>query len=236
MFRHLKQAVLDANLRLSESGLVISTFGNVSAVDRDQNVVAIKPSGVPYRDLTCDDIVITDLAGTRVDGCLSPSSDLQTHLVLYRQFPQIGAVVHTHSEYATTWAQAKRPIPPLGTTHADYFFGPVPVTEELTRAEIDGDYVTNTGQAIARIIGNRDPYEVPAILVFDHGPFCWGRTAEAAVDNAIILETVARLAYRTHALAPDAAPVSAPLLRRHFFRKHGAEASYGQATLKGKAT
>lgn len=228
MHSALRQRVLEANLELNRAGLVLSTFGNVSGADRAAGVVAIKPSGVPYDRMTADDIVVTDLDGRVVSGSLRPSSDLATHLVLYRAFPAIGGVVHSHSEFATVWAQAGRPIPALGTTHADYFHGPVPVTRALTDAEIGGNYVGNTGRVIVETLGNRDPMAVPATLVAGHGPFTWGKDAADAVHHAVVLEYVARMAVRTVALSPDTAGVSQALLDRHYFRKHGAAATYGQ--------
>jgi L-ribulose-5-phosphate 4-epimerase len=221
MLEALRRQVLAANLDLVQSGLVLSTFGNVSGIDRAAGIVAIKPSGVRYDTMTADDIVLTDLDGRTVFGKLNPSSDLGTHLKLYK-------VVHSHSEFATTWAQAARPIPAFGTTHADYFHGPVPVTRPLTDAEIGGDYVGNTGAVIVEAFGNKDPLEVPAVLVAGHGPFTWGRDAADAVHNAVTLEYVARMALNTLALRPDAPGVSQALLDRHYFRKHGAGATYGQ--------
>ena len=228
MLKQLREQVLEANLEVVRRGLVLYTFGNVSGISREDNLVAIKPSGVPYERMKADDIVITDLDGKTVWGELRPSSDLDTHLHLYRSFPEIGGVVHTHSEHATAWAQACRPIPPLGTTHADYFYGPVPITRELTPDEIKNDYVRATGVAITEAFGNRDPMEVPAALVAGHGPFAWGRTPDDAVHNAVVLEAVARMAMHTFSLRPDAQGVSQALLDRHYFRKHGAGATYGQ--------
>jgi len=229
MLKQLREQVLEANLEVVRRGLVLYTFGNVSGISRADNLVAIKPSGVPYERMKADDIVITDLDGKIVWGELRPSSDLDTHLHLYKSFPEIGSVVHTHSEHATAWAQASRPIPPLGTTHADYFYGPVPITRELTPDEIKNDYVRATGIAITEAFGNRDPMEVPAALVAGHGPFAWGRTPNDAVHNAVVLEAVARIAMYTFSLRPDAQGVSRALLDRHYFRKHGAGATYGQA-------
>jgi L-ribulose-5-phosphate 4-epimerase len=190
--------------------------------------VAIKPSGVPYERLTAADMVVCDLDGKIVAGQLNPSSDLETHLELYRAFPSIGGVVHTHSEFATSWAQAGREIPAFGTTHADYFHGPVPCTEELTEEEIAGDYERNTGKAIVRRFHGLDPAAVPAVLVAGHAPFCWGKTPMEAAHIAVILETVARMAIYTTQLRPDGAGVSQALLDRHYLRKHGADATYGQ--------
>jgi L-ribulose-5-phosphate 4-epimerase len=228
MLRQLREQVLEANLEVVRRGLVLYTFGNVSGISRDGNLVVIKPSGVPYERMRADDLVVTDLDGKVVWGELRPSSDLTTHLHLYRSFPEIGGVVHTHSEHATAWAQARRAIPPMGTTHADYFYGPVPVTRELTPEEIEGDYVHATGVAIVECFGNRDPMEAPAALVADHGPFCWGRTPDDAVRNAVVLEAVARMAMRTLSLSPEKRSVSQALLDRHYFRKHGRTATYGQ--------
>jgi L-ribulose-5-phosphate 4-epimerase len=224
----LKQRVLEANLELVRQGLVLFTFGNASGIDRSRGLVVIKPSGVDYAALTPSDMVVTDLEGTVVDGSLRPSSDLATHLLLYKEFPSIGGVAHTHSEYATAWAQAGREIPAYGTTHADYFYGPVPVTEELTAEEIGGDYVHNTGIAITRRFQVLDPQATPAVLVAGHAPFCWGKTPLDAAHNAAVLETVARMAYFTANLRQDCAGVSQALQDRHYFRKHGANATYGQ--------
>jgi L-ribulose-5-phosphate 4-epimerase len=224
----LKESVLEANLELVRRGLVLYTFGNASGIDRRLGLVAIKPSGVPYEDLKPEDMVVTDLQGKIVEGSLRPSSDLGTHLLLFKKFPAIGAVVHTHSEYATAWAQAGREIPAYGTTHADYFFGPVPVTAELSAEEIGGDYVLNTGVAIVRRFQDLDPLAVPAVLVAGHAPFCWGKNPHDAAHNAVVLEAVARMAYLTATLRPDCRGVSQALLDRHYFRKHGANATYGQ--------
>ncbi len=226
--RILKEEVLEANLELVRRGLVLYTFGNASGIDRSRGLVAIKPSGVPYEALKPDDMVLTDLDGKLIDSRLRPSSDLATHLLLYKEFPAIGAVVHTHSEYATAWAQAGREIPAYGTTHADYFYGPVPVTEELSAEEIGGDYVLNTGVAIARRFRNLDPEAVPAVLVAGHAPFCWGKNPHDAAHNAVVLEAVARMAYFTENLHPSSRGVSQALLDRHYFRKHGTAATYGQ--------
>jgi len=230
MLEELKAAVLEANLELVRRGLVLYTWGNASGIDRAAGLVAIKPSGVPYEAMTAADIVVTDLDGKVVDGTLKPSSDLGTHLLLYRAFPSIGGVVHTHSEYATSWAQAGRPIPAFGTTHADYFYGPVPVTDPLTPDEIEGDYVNNTGLAIIRRFRQLelDPDAVPGVLVAGHAPFAWGKDAHKAAENAVVLEAVARIGLRTVILNPDAEGVSQALLDRHYFRKHGATATYGQ--------
>jgi L-ribulose-5-phosphate 4-epimerase len=224
----LREEVLEANLELVRKGLVLYTFGNVSGISREKGLVVIKPSGVPYEKMKPDHMVITDLDGRIVEGELRPSSDLPTHLVLYRASEEIGGVAHTHSEYATAWAQARCPIPCLGTTHADYFHGPVPVTESLEEHEIAGEYEHNTGLAILKTFENNRPAAVPAVLVANHGPFCWGTDASTASHNAVILESVARMAYLTRALNPAAEPVGRPLHNRHYLRKHGATAYYGQ--------
>jgi L-ribulose-5-phosphate 4-epimerase len=225
----LRVAVLEANLELVRRGLILYTFGNASGVDRENGLVAIKPSGVPYEELTPEDLVLTDLEGKIVEGTLRPSSDLATHLLLYRAFPAIGGVVHTHSEFATSWAQAGREIPAYGTTHADYFYGPVPVTEELSAEEVSGDYVLNTGHAIVRRFAGMDPLAMPAVLVSGHAPFCWGETPAEAAHNAVVLETVARMAYYTATLNAACTGVGQHLLDRHYFRKHGARKTYGQS-------
>jgi len=228
LLKELRTEVLEANLELLTRGLVLYTFGNASGVDRHQGLVVIKPSGVDYADLKPEHMVVTDLNGKIVEGTLKPSSDLDTHTLLYREFPTIGAVVHTHSEYATSFAQAGMAIPALGTTHADYFYGPVPVTAELTDEAIGGDYVHETGLAIVRRFAGIDPLAVPSVLVAGHAPFSWGRNAHDAAHNAVVLEAVARKAYFTLTLNPRAKGVSQALLDRHYFRKHGAKATYGQ--------
>lgn len=228
LLKKLREEVLEANLELVKRGLVLYTFGNASGVDREQGLVVIKPSGVDYDELKPEHMVVTDLNGKIVDGDLNPSSDLDTHTLLYREFPTIGAVVHTHSEYATSFAQAGMAIPALGTTHADYFYGPVPVTKPLTDEAIGGRYVHETGLAIVERFKGLDPLAVPACLVAGHAPFAWGRTAHDAAHNAVVLEAVARMAYRTLTLKANAEGVSQALLDRHYFRKHGANATYGQ--------
>jgi L-ribulose-5-phosphate 4-epimerase len=224
----LRKEVLEANLELVRRGLVLYTFGNVSGISRSDGLVAIKPSGVPYENMKADDIVITDLEGAVIEGSLRPSSDLATHLELYKAFPNIGGVAHTHSEFATAWAQARKPIPCFGTTHADYFHGSVPVTSTMDPEAIAGDYEKNTGTAIMRALRDIDYERVPAVLVANHGPFSWGRDAAGAAHNAVLLEHVARVAYRTIAINPEAQKISADLHDRHFLRKHGAAAYYGQ--------
>jgi L-ribulose-5-phosphate 4-epimerase len=232
LLAHLREQVLEANLELVRKGLVLYTFGNVSGIDRDQGLVAIKPSGVAYEKLKPGDMVITDLDGAVVDGELRPSSDLPTHVLLYREFPSIGGVAHTHSDFATSWAQAGRQIPCFGTTHADSFHGPVPVTKDLSEHEINSDYEKNTGMAICRVFQDLDPDSVPAVLVRGHGPFCWGSDAASAAHNAVILEAVARMAYYTVVLADEARPLPSALHDKHFLRKHGSQAYYGQAVAK----
>ena len=230
MLENLRTQVLEANLEIVRHGLVLYTFGNASGIDRDSGLVAIKPSGVPYETMKPSDLVITDLDGKIVEGELRPSSDLATHLYLYREFPSIGGIVHTHSEYATAWAQAGRPIPAYGTTHADYFYGPVPVTEPLSDEEIAGDYVLNTGAAIVRRFKDLDPAATPGVLVRGHAPFTWGKTPADAAHHAVVLESIARMAYFTATLNANCSGVSQALLDCHYFRKHGAKATYGQQT------
>ena len=224
----LREKVLDANLELVRRNLVLYTFGNASGIDRKQGLVAIKPSGVPYEIMSPENIVITDMNGRVVEGKLRPSSDLATHLEIYKHFPGAGGVAHTHSEFATAWAQARRPIPCFGTTHADYFHGPVPVTDELTEAEIGGDYEKNTGLAITRLFARLGNPAIPSVLVAGHAPFCWGATPEEAAHNAVILEAVARMAYYTVGIASESSPLARALHDKHFLRKHGATAYYGQ--------
>jgi L-ribulose-5-phosphate 4-epimerase len=225
----LRAEVLEANLELVRRGLVIFTFGNASGVSREHGLCVIKPSGVPYEKMTAADMVITDLEGRVVEGDLRPSSDVDTHVALYRAFPQIGGVVHTHSRHATSWAQAGREIPCFGTTHADYFHGPVPVTEPLTAEEIESDYEANTGVAIIRRLQGVDPLGCPAVLVNGHAPFCWGRSVTEAAHTAVIVEELAAMAWQTITINPAAQPISPALRDKHHFRKHGPNASYGQA-------
>jgi L-ribulose-5-phosphate 4-epimerase len=224
----LRTEVLEANLELVRHGLVVHAFGNASAIDRDTGLVVVKPSGVPYDELEAAALVVTDLDGRVVEGPFRPSSDLPTHLALYKAFPGIGAVVHTHSRFATIWAQAGRELPCLGTTHADYFRGAVPITEAMTAEEIQSAYEWNTGQAIVRRFAHLDPTETPAVLVHGHGPFCWATSARSASDLAIILEEVACTAWHTVALTPAVQPLAPELRDKHFFRKHGPGAYYGQ--------
>ena len=228
----LRQEVLKANQEISRRGLAPHTFGNVSGIDRSgaEPLVVIKPSGVDYASLQPEDLVITDLDGRVVEGKLRPSSDLDTHTLLYREFPQIGGVVHTHSEFATAWAQACRPIPFLGTTHADYFHGPVPVTEPLTEAEVNEAYVRNTGAVIARRFkeGGLDPVALPGVLVAGHAPFAWGKSPMEAVEHADVLEYIARMAFRSVLLGAPESGLPAYVGQHHYLRKHGPKATYGQ--------
>jgi L-ribulose-5-phosphate 4-epimerase len=229
LMKELRARVLEANLEIVRRGLVLYTFGNASGISREDGLVVIKPSGVPYESIKPEHLVITDLQGKLVEGNLKPSSDLATHLVLYRAFPNIGGVVHTHSEYATAWAQARSSIPVFGTTHADYFHGPVPVTESMTAEEIASDYEKNTGEIIVRTFQQMDPDSVPAVLVANHGPFTWGKDPADAARNAVVLEAVARMAYFTRSIEPDAPALSRELHDKHFLRKHGKAAYYGQS-------
>jgi L-ribulose-5-phosphate 4-epimerase len=226
----LRTQVLEANLELVRRGLVLYTFGNASGIDRQQGLVAIKPSGVPYEKMTAEDIVVSDLSGKIVEGRFRPSSDLDTHLELYHAFASIGGVVHTHSEFATAWAQAGRSIPSFGTTHADYFYGPVPVTAELSPEECRTAYVRNTGKAIVQRFRDLDAAAVPAVLVAGHAPFTWGKDVTEAAYHAVVLEAVARMAFYTTTLNPACNGISQALQDRHYFRKHGANATYGQGT------
>jgi len=230
----LREQVLRANQEISRRGLAPHTFGNASGIDRSgsQPLVVIKPSGVDYASLTPADLVVTDLDGNIVEGSLRPSSDLDTHTLLYREFPQIGGVVHTHSEFATSWAQAGHPIPCLGTTHADYFHGPVPVTEPLTAAEVAEAYVRNTGAVIVRRFKaeDLDPIAVPGVLVAGHAPFTWGRNPAEAVEHADVLEYIARLAFRSTLLGAPASGIPVYVSEHHYLRKHGPKATYGQVS------
>jgi L-ribulose-5-phosphate 4-epimerase len=224
----LREQVLEANLELVRRGLVLYTFGNVSGVSRPDGMVVIKPSGVPYEVMKPSHLVVTDLDGKIVEGEMRPSSDLPTHVALYKAFPEIGGVAHTHSEYATAWAQAREPIPCFGTTHADYFHGSVPVTEVMAKQDIADDYELNTGHAIAKTFKKIDYARIPAVLVANHGPFCWGSDAAAAAHNAVILESIARMAYFTRGINADVQPIGRELHDKHYLRKHGATAYYGQ--------
>lgn len=215
---------------LKERGLVIFTWGNVSAIDRNAGEVLIKPSGVPYEAMRVEDLVMVDLDGKTLAGDCKPSSDLATHLTIYKHFPECGAVVHTHSRMATAWAQAGIDLPAYGTTHADYFYGPIPCTRALTSDELQGEYEAHTGQVIAETFTQRkiDPAQVPAVLVNSHGPFTWGDTPDDAVHNTIVLEEIATMAFHSRLINPGMGPMGQELLDRHFLRKHGAGAYYGQ--------
>jgi len=229
MLEQLKEDVCRANLLLPKLGLVVFTWGNVSGIDRENGLFVIKPSGVPYEELTPDKMVVVDLNGNKVEGKLNPSSDTPTHCELYRAFPKIGGVVHTHSRWATIWAQAGRSIPAYGTTHADYFYGPVPCTRKMTPDEISAEYEKETGRVIAETFKNADSEDVPAIIVHSHGSFTWGKDCDEAVYHAAVLEEVAMMAWHTEAIARE--PVTnmqKELLDKHFLRKHGATAYYGQ--------
>lgn len=228
MLEELKYKVWEANRQLPEYGLVTFTWGNVSGIDREQGMFVIKPSGVSYDELRPDQMVIVDLDGNVIEGDLNPSSDTPTHLELYKAFPKCGAIVHTHSEWATSFAQARKPIPPFGTTHADYFYGEIPATRLMTREEIENDYEKNTGLVIAETFKNRDPEAIPAVLVSNHGPFAWGTNPFDAVHNAVVLEEVAKMALRSMTLTPGLAPISQAILDKHYNRKHGKDAYYGQ--------
>ena len=229
MHEKLKQQVYEANLDLQKQGLVVFTWGNVSGIDRSHGVIAIKPSGVSYEDLRPESIVLVDLRGNVVEGDLHPSSDTPTHLELYRNFEGVGGVCHTHSMYATMWAQAEEGIPCFGTTHADHFYGPVPVTDPLTREEIDEAYEENTGRVIVRRFHNLDPLQMPAVLVANHGPFTWGPGPSKAVENAVVLEQVAMMAFGTITINWNQTAIPKTLLDKHYLRKHGTNAYYGQA-------
>ncbi|UCC22334.1 MAG: L-ribulose-5-phosphate 4-epimerase [Planctomycetota bacterium] len=228
MHEELRKAVCQANIELQTHNLVIYSWGNVSGIDRSASVVAIKPSGVPYDQLTPDKIVLLDLDGKIVEGDLRPSSDTPTHLELYRNFDVIGGVCHTHSVNASMWAQACREIPCLGTTHADFFYGPVPVTDVMTADEIKSNYELNTGKVIVRRFADLDPIEIPGVLVANHGPFTWGKTPAATVEAAVVLEQMAAMAMGTLLINPNQDKISQVLLDKHYLRKHGKDAYYGQ--------
>jgi len=228
MLESLKQQVLEANLLLPKYGLVTFTWGNVSGIDRASGLVAIKPSGVSYEELTIDDMVIVDLDGKVIKGKLNPSSDTPTHIELYKAFPNIGGIVHTHSRWASCFAQAGRSIEPTGTTHADYFYGAVPCTRLMTPSEIAGNYEKETGKVIIETFAGLEPDEISAVLVQSHGPFCWGKTPEKAVETAVVLEEVAFMQYHALVLNPELPAMQKELLDKHFLRKHGKNAYYGQ--------
>ena len=231
MLETLKEAVCAANLELVKRGAVIYTWGNVSGIDREKGLMVIKPSGVPYESMTAGDMVAVDVeTGETVEGKWKPSSDTETHLALYRAFPEIGGVTHTHSVNAAAFAQAGLDIPALGTTHADYFYGEIPCTRDLTAAEINMDYEKNTGVVIVETIGDRDAMEVPGIVVKNHGPFAWGTSPANAVYNAVVLDKVAEMAHHTMTLNPHVKPAPQYLMDKHYFRKHGENAYYGQTT------
>lgn len=230
MLEQLKQQVYEANMELPKRGLVTYTWGNVSGIDRESGLVVIKPSGVEYDELTPDKLVVVDLDGTVVEGSLRPSSDTKTHLELYKAFPSLGGIVHTHSPHAVAWAQAGEGIPCYGTTHADYFYGTIPCARHLTQQEIDEDYEKNTGTVIVETFQtqNIDPVHVPAVICHSHGPFTWGKDAAQAVYHAVVLEEVARMAILTRQVNPAAAPAPQSVQDKHFMRKHGPNAYYGQ--------
>jgi L-ribulose-5-phosphate 4-epimerase len=226
--KDLREEVLEANLELVRRGLVLYTFGNASGIDRREGLVVIKPSGMNYETMKPEDLVVVDLDGRTVDGFLRPSSDLPTHIILYRAFSAIGGIAHSHSRCATAWAQAQREIPCFGTTHADYFHGSVPVTKPLSPREIKKNYEQNTGLAILRCMKRRDPLHHPAVLVAGHAPFCWGVSPAEAAHNAVVVEEIAAMASETLRANPRARPISKVLHEKHFFRKHGSTAYYGQ--------
>ena len=226
--KDLREEVLEANLELVRRGLVLYTFGHASGIDRREGLVVIKPSGMNYETMKPEDLVVVDLDGRTVDGSLRPSSDLPTHIILYKAFSAIGGIAHSHSRCATAWAQAKREIPCFGTTHADYFHGSVPVTKPLSPREIKKDYEQNTGLAILRCLKRRDPLHYPGVLVAGHAPFCWGASPAEAAHNAVVLEEIAAMASETLRANPRARPISKALHEKHFFRKQGSTAYYGQ--------
>ena len=228
MLEMLKKQVYEANMLLPAYGLVTFTWGNVSGIDRETGCFVIKPSGVEYDALTPDDMVVVDLAGNVVEGSYRPSSDTHTHIELYKAFADIGGIVHTHSRYAAAFAQAMQPISAYGTTHADYFYGEIPCTRILTEQEVVCDYEKNTGRVIAETFAGKDPAAVPGVVVANHGPFAWGKDADEAVHHAVVLEEAARMAVYTRLLNPQIQPVSAYILDKHYFRKHGEDAYYGQ--------
>ncbi|MFV0472020.1 MAG: L-ribulose-5-phosphate 4-epimerase [Paludibacteraceae bacterium] len=228
MLEQLKEKVFNANLELVKHGLVIFTWGNVSAIDRATGLVVIKPSGVSYDDMKADDMVVVDIQGNIIEGNLKPSSDTPTHLALYRAFPNIGGIVHTHSTYATSWAQAGKDLPNIGTTHADYFSADIPCTRDMTRKEIDGEYELETGNVIIERFNVLNPDYIPGVLVKNHGPFSWGKNADDAVHNAVVMEQVAKMAFVAFGVNPQLA-MNEHLITKHFYRKHGANAYYGQS-------
>lgn len=230
MLEELKKEVFEENLELVEKKLVIYTWGNVSGIDRESKIFAIKPSGVDYDIMKSDDMVLIDLEGKKIEGKYKPSSDTATHIELYKAFPEIGAIVHTHSSYATSWAQARKDIPAFGTTHADYFYGDIPCARALTKEEIENDYEKNTGLVIIETLKERNinPMDIPGIIIASHGPFAWGKDSRQAVYNAVVLEELSKMAYRTIQINPNIKSVEKYLLDKHYFRKHGKNAYYGQ--------
>ncbi len=229
MLEELKQKVYEANMKLPQYGLVTFTWGNVSGIDREKGLVVIKPSGVEYGVMKSSDMVVVSLeTGGRVEGALNPSSDTPTHLVLYRAFPELGGVVHTHSRWATIYAQSGRGIPPLGTTHGDYFYGEIPCTRKMTPQEIAGEYERETGNVIVETFAGKSAADIPAVLVQSHGPFTWGTDPDNAVHNAVVLEELAFMAWHNQMMNPDIPPMQQELLDKHYLRKHGANAYYGQ--------
>jgi len=228
MLRELKQAVLKANLELPKRGLVTFTWGNVSGIDRKTNLIVIKPSGVAYDELKLEDLVVVDINGNQIEGKLKPSSDTPTHLVIYRNFKEVGGVVHTHSRWATSWSQSGKGIPAYGTTHADYFYGEIPCTRYMNDNEINGAYEEETGNVIVETFEGKNPIYIPGVLVNNHGPFTWGKDADEAVHNAVVLEEVAMMAFNTCQLTPGIKEIDKVLLDKHFLRKHGTNSYYGQ--------
>lgn len=227
-YTELKRATWEANMELNARGLVLYTWGNVSQIDRDRSVLAIKPSGVPYERLTADDMVVVDLENQRVEGRLNPSSDTRTHTHLYRHFADIGGVTHTHSTYATAWAQAQQDIPCFGTTHADYAYGAIPCTAVMSDGQIERDYEEETGVQITDAFAGRNPCETPMVIVAGHAPFTWGKDAAESVYHAVVLEEIARIAYLTQAIDPSRGPLKQSIVDKHYLRKHGKDAYYGQ--------
>jgi L-ribulose-5-phosphate 4-epimerase len=228
MLDDLKQKVLDANLALPKYGLVTFTWGNVSGICRDEKLIVIKPSGVPYDELKKEDMVVVDYEGNVIEGSLNPSSDTPTHIILYEKFPNIGGVVHTHAPWSTSWAQAGRDLPALGTTHADYFYGTIPCTRAMTEVEINGEYELETGNVIVETFKDINPDEIPSVLVHSHAPFSWGKDPNEAVHNAVVLEEVAKMNLQTYQLNPKVPSMDQVLLNKHYLRKHGSSAYYGQ--------
>ncbi|NLD47361.1 MAG: L-ribulose-5-phosphate 4-epimerase [Clostridiaceae bacterium] len=228
MLEKLKEEVLQANLELPKKGLVTYTWGNVSGIDRESGLVVIKPSGVPYEELKSEHMVVVNLEGKQIEGDLKPSSDTATHLVIYNNFKEIGGVVHTHSRWATIWSQSGRGLLPLGTTHADYFYGEIPCTRKMSDEEINGEYEKQTGNVIVETFSAINPVFMPGVLVHSHGPFCWGKNAGEAVHNAVVMEEVAMMAFHTYMLSNEISAIENSLLDKHFLRKHGSGAYYGQ--------